>query len=113
MSFEQRWTMKEFGHWGKGFTDGWDTMLQAHVIDGRAGIASIKFQAFLHLGQEDYDHHLHRFLSSKKPGCNELNQIKEIDSESLLKYCGQDALLEWLVAKEQSKILGIRLKGMS
>lgn len=109
MSFEDKWTWKEFGHAAAGFTKGWDTMLQAHTIDGRPGITSIKFQAYLHMGQEDYDSHLNQFLKSRRKGGNSMNQIKEIDRHDLLKYCGADALLEWMVAYEQMNILGVSI----
>jgi len=109
MSFENSWTVKEFGHPAVGFNRGWDTMLMAHVLDSRSGISSIKFQAYVLLGQEDYNGHIDRFLKSKTGTGYELNQIKQIDKNDLLKYCGMDALLEWLVAKKQADILNVKL----
>lgn len=107
MKFEERWTRREFGHGVRNWV--LDTMLAAHVLDNRSGITSIKFQAFALLGQEDWEYGVKAYLKSTKAGGNEPNRIKEIPIRTLLKYGGMDALLEWEVARIQSKKLGLSL----
>lgn len=103
--FEDRWVRRHFGHGVKNWI--WDGMLAAHVLDNRIGVKSLKFQAFALLGQEKYNDHIEPFLQGK--GSNEPNRIKEIGLEQLLLYCGLDSLLEYKVAIEQSKQLGVSI----
>jgi len=108
MKFEDRWTKKKLKirirNWLRPSTGGiGDTMLAAHVLDNRPLISSIKFQAFVKLGQEDYDSHLKPYLKSKDPGGYSENRITEINMSDLLVYNGLDSLLEWKVAKIQYK----------
>jgi uracil-DNA glycosylase family 4 len=107
LKFEERWTRRQLGFRVKNWK--WDTMVQAHTLDSRAGITGLKFQAFVRLGQEDYAYHLSEYLESKDKGGNAPNRIKEIDLKDLLLYNGLDSLLEYKVAMEQSKELGVRL----
>ena len=97
LKFEERWTRKEFGHGVKRWS--WDTMLGAHWLDNRRGITSIKFQAFILLGMEDYNHHIEKYLHAK--GGNKSNKIDEIEMSELLQYCALDSLLEYIVADIQ------------
>jgi uracil-DNA glycosylase family 4 len=101
MKFEDRWTRAVVGvevrNWFL------DTMLAAHVLDNRPNITSIKFQAFVHLGQESYDDHVKPFLKSKDPGGYGENRIDEVDPRDLMTYCALDSLLEWKVALRQHK----------
>lgn len=97
LKFEERWTRRVFGHGVKCWE--WDTMLGAHVFDNRRGITSIKFQAFILLGMEDYDHHIKKYLHVKLG--NKVNKIEEIDPMELLLYNGLDSLLEFIVADLQ------------
>ena len=80
-------------------------MLAAHVLDNRGGISSIKFQAFVLLGQPDYDSSIKEYLKSRDPGGYGLNRVKQAPVKPLLLYCGLDSLLEYLVAKKQKKLL--------
>ena len=96
MKFEDRWTRKEFGHGVRNWH--WDTMLAAHVLDNRSSISSLKFQAFVKLGQENYDHHIRPFLKGGEDGTN---RIEELDLKELLLYNGMDALLEYELAMLQ------------
>lgn len=101
MKFEERWTRCKL----KCRVRNWDvdTMLLSHVLDNRKDITSIKFQAFVKLGQEAYDDHIKPFLQSRKRGGYEENRIKDCDLQDLLLYCAMDSLLEWKVAKQQKK----------
>jgi len=80
---------------------GWylDTMLMAHTLDSRGKITSLKFQAFVRLGVNDYSAHIEPYLETK--GGNEWNKIKQIDLPSLLQYNGYDSLYEYQVAMYQ------------
>lgn len=86
----------------------WDTMLAAHVLDNRAEVSGLKFQAFAHLGQESYDEHIKPYLKGKEGG-NSPNRIRDIPLHDLLLYGGLDALLEWHLAQKQSRQLGVPL----
>jgi uracil-DNA glycosylase len=103
MKFEDRWTRALLKTRVKNW--GWDTMLAAHVIDNREGITSLKFQAFVLLGQEGYDEHIKPFLESREKGGYSANTVRECSMDDLLLYCGMDAVLEWFVAKRQRKLL--------
>jgi DNA polymerase len=101
LKFEERWSRAKLGHGVAGWW--WDTMLTAHQLDNRPGITSVKFQAFIRLGVEDYNSHVEEFLRS--PTANGTNRIKELDDDSLLMYNGLDSLLEFMVAEHQRKEL--------
>lgn len=97
--FEERWTKAILKHGVKNWR--WDTMLAAHVLDNRRTITSIKFQAFVLLGQEKYDNHIAPYLRSTTKSCNSPNRIKEVNLRELLMYNGLDSLLEYKVAMKQ------------
>ena len=101
MKFEDRWTRKHLGHPVAGWY--WDTMLAAHVLDNREEITSVKFQSFVLLGVKAYDEHVEKYLKSFDT--SHLNRIKELDLKDLLLYNGMDALVEFLVARKQIKLL--------
>lgn len=103
IKFEERWTRKAFGHGVRGFKNGWDTMLAAHWLDCRPGICSIKFQAFVMLGQPIWNQHLEQYLKAKGPSSP--NRVREIDPHDLLKYCALDSLVEYKVAIKQMEYL--------
>ena len=101
LKFEDRWTRVKLGH---GVRNWWyDTMIGSHVLNNAPGITSLKFQAFVLLGQEPYDDHIKPLLKSNKE--NKLNQIHKIDIQDLLLYNGLDSLLEYKVAMKQIKQL--------
>lgn len=101
LKMEDRWSRWAFGKPVRNWA--WDTMVVAHLLDNRPNITSIKFQAFVLLGQEPYDSHIKPLLKATKGGLT--NQAAdEIDIHQMLVYCGLDSLLEWEVAKIQSEI---------
>lgn len=102
---EQRYSRANLGVKVRNFV--WDGMLAAHVLDNRSDTKSLKFQAFVLLGQESYDDAIKPYLKSK--GSNDRNRITELDLEAVLRYCGMDAILEWHVAMKQAKKLGVTL----
>jgi DNA polymerase len=102
--FEEVWTIEEFGHGARNWKH--DTMQAAHVQDNRKGVTSIKFQAFVRRGFGVYDHHIKRYLSDdNESGINQIDS--EIDPDDLLLYNGLDSKLEWDVAVEQRRELGL------
>jgi len=110
ISFEHQWTQVRLGVTVKGW--GWDTMLASRILDKRKGTSSIKFQALVRYGIEDYNSDVAPFLkaSSKEKklnGANAKNQIHEVPTERLLIYCGMDSLLEYRVAMDQMRQVGI------
>lgn len=110
MKFEERWTRTHLGCRVRNWT--FDTMVAAHVLDNRPGIAGLKFQAFALLGQESYDDRVKPYLKSAGGG-NAPNRLPEVVREGglngLLLYCGLDSLLEWEIAQIQAKKLGVKL----
>jgi uracil-DNA glycosylase family 4 len=109
MKYEERWSKSVLGFFIRNWI--WDTMLAAHTIDNRGGkdddtsstggggLSSVKFQAFVLLGQPSYDDHIKEYLAGE--GSYGLNKIKDIPKDKLLIYNGMDALLTYKVAKKQ------------
>jgi hypothetical protein len=97
LRFENRWTMTKLGVEVENWRD--DTLLGAHWKDCRRHICSVKFQAFVLLGMEDYDSHLHPYMTGK--GGNGINRLCEVEPKVLMKYCAMDSLLEWLISQVQ------------
>lgn len=98
MKFEDRWTRARLGFPVNNLVH--DTVLAAHVLDRREGITGVKFQAFVLLGQGDYDRAVDGYLHSDGGG-NAKNRIKECDLKTLLLYNGIDARVEWEIAVRQ------------
>jgi len=101
MKFEERWTRAILGC----KTRGWETdgMVLAHVLDHRRHITSAKFQAFVRLGQPLWSQAVEPFL--KAPSANKLNRIYQVDTKDLLLYNGMDALLEYVMVRQQQEEL--------
>jgi len=83
-----------------------DTMIMAHVLDNRPGITSLKFQAYINFGIVDYDSEISPYLEADKTNANSFNKILDLiakpgGKESLLKYCGYDAIYEYRLAQFQ------------
>ncbi len=113
LDMEDRWTRAHLGVEVVGWR--WCTMLAAHALDPRGdsdrksndGITGLKFQAFARRGQPAYNDHIEPFLVPDKRGGYELNRVREVKLPLLLKYCGMDALLEWEVAADQMREMGV------
>ena len=103
--FEHRWTFRKLGINVRGWV--WDTVLAAHSLDSRRGVTGVKFQSFVRLGVPDYAAAVKRFLESDRKGGNEPNRIGEISVEQLWRYCGLDSLLEYEVAQDQMREMGL------
>ena len=108
VKFEDRWTRKILGHKVRNIV--FDTMLAAHYLDNRPGVTSIKFQAFVQLGQPSWDDEIKPYFESAGP--NIPNRIWELYKKSphkVLLYNGLDAILEHEVAQIQAKQIGLSL----
>lgn len=105
MQFEQRWAQRKLGiqvrNWAL------CTMLGSHILDNRKGTASLKFQAFVRLGQPQYDEHMKPYFNGQ--GGNGKNRSREVDLRTLLLYNGLDALLTFELAKIQANLLGLEI----
>ena len=89
----------------------WDSMLAAHIVDNRAGITSLKFQAYVEFGVVGYDKLIGPYLKGTdvKDG-NSKNRIREFidkygEREALI-YCGLDSLFCLRLSLRQMKKLG-------
>lgn len=99
LQFEELWTrVRSFR---KKRVVGWkqDTMLDAHILDNRTGIAGLKFQAYVHFGIAGYDDETDDFIKAPYP--NDTNKILELPPKTILKYCALDSLYGLWLAKYQ------------
>lgn len=103
--FETRWSLKEFGKGVRNWF--WDGMIDGHILDNRPSITSLAFQAYMRLGHHDYKGGMKPYLESDGP--NLPNRIAEVDLGRLLKYNGEDALIEFHVALHQMAEMGVSL----
>ena len=97
IKFEHQWSRRVFDVEVRRWE--WDSMQATHIIDNRKGITGLKFQAYIHFGQQDYSSHLDKFL--KEGGEEGFNDIEKAPKEELLHYCGMDSLLQYRLAKLQ------------
>lgn len=112
IQFEERWTVKflktRVKGWWSGKADSADTMLAAHALENGSKtrrITGIKFQAFAHLGIDEWDSHVKPYLQSGEKSGNAPNRIRECDLQDLLLYCALDSLYELQVHYKQQKLL--------
>jgi len=109
MKFEHAWSLVRLNTEVQNWT--WDTMIASHILDNRPGITGLKFQTYVQFGIVDYASDISPFLESDAGGGNDLNKIQELltkpkGKESLLHYCGLDAIYEYRLAMlQQSEIL--------
>jgi len=96
IKYEDNWCHELLGP-----VDGWmwDTMLASHVLDNRAGITGLKFQAYVNFGILDYSSHIEPFL--RAPGSNDLNCVEEAPRRDLLLYNGVDSMVTYRLAMKQ------------
>lgn len=122
LDMEARWTERVLGARARGWA--WDTMLGAHCFDPRpggkerddgtatgSGTTGLKFQAFVALGQAEYNSHLEDHLrpAGADQSGNAPNRVRELPFKDLALYCGLDALLELYVAEAQAAFAGVEL----
>ena len=105
VKFEDRWCRRVLGVGVRNWA--WDTVVNAHLIDHRKQITSVKFQSFVLLGAGSYDDQLKAHMNSENN--NSPNSLRGVSLDKLLLYCGKDALFESLIAEAQAERLGIPL----
>ena len=106
MKFEDTWSIHMLGTRVNNWV--WDTMLAAHFLDNREKQTSLKYQAYIRYGTPDYDSHIQPYLEGKeKNNANSLNRILELNRQELLVYNGIDSLLEYRLALDQAKEMGM------
>lgn len=102
MKFEQRWTQQKLGVEPVNVV--WDTQLAGHWVDPQEeGVTGLKYQAYAELGFPLYNQEIESYLHSTGDGAMALNRIFEAPVDSILKYCGLDGLLEYVLARKQMK----------
>lgn len=97
LKFEERWTQTKLGHPVANWC--WDTMIASHLLDNRRGITGLKFQAYVNMGIVGYEDDVKQYL--KSDNANGINNIDEVDDETLIKYNIFDSLLEYKLAQQQ------------
>lgn len=105
IKFEHRWTWRVLGCEVKNWV--YDTMLGTHALNPVRGICGLKFQAFVRLGVPFYASHLETLMGDRDLGGNAPNELHKANIRDLLTYCGQDSLLEWILADIQMRELGL------
>lgn len=101
IQYENIWIKHFLGLWVNNWA--WDGMIGAHIHDNRAGITSLKFQAFAYNGVAGYDAEIDKFLQADTKGGNEINNIREADTPRLLRYNGEDAWHTFTLCKKQEQ----------
>ena len=101
VKFEERWTWRALGHGVRNWQ--WDGMVNAHLIDNRTAITSLKFQAFVEFGLGAYDAEVKPYLENK--GSNTPNRIFQAPLAAVLKYCAIDSLMEFKCCRKQMRDL--------
>jgi uracil-DNA glycosylase len=102
--FEDRWTRVKLGHGVNNWLGGWDTVMGAAWSNCRSGTKSLKFQAFVLFGIDDYDSYLDSWKKGDDKGGYSPNKLKLAEPRLLLQYCGLDSLFEIMVAKRQQEL---------
>jgi hypothetical protein len=105
--FEHNWSFEKLGITVRGWK--WDGMVNAHLLDCRDGITSLKFQAFVRLGIEPYEEKIKSYLKSSERAGYLTNRIKEAGLRTVLVYNALDSLFEYKVGRMQMKEMGVEL----
>jgi len=110
LQFEDIWSDVKMGQVVHNWV--WCSMNNAHILDNRRGITSLKFQTYIEFGVADYDSHISPYLKSPpKEGANALNRIYEAikiyGEKDILTYNGLDSIFGYdLTVKQMERIHG-------
>lgn len=110
MKFEQMWSVVRLRqsviNWR------WDSLLAAHILDNRTGVAGLKFQTYVNFGIADYASDVAPYITSTdgKDGANSKNRIESLlrvpgGKQSLLRYNALDSIYEYMLAMRQQEIM--------
>ena len=110
MKHEDTWTILRLGRGVEVKNWAWDTMLGAHLLDNRPGIAGLKFQALVQFGVYDYASSVSPYLKSVDGTANGKNTVEKLitweqGKNDLLLYGGYDAIYEYRLAHLQMKLI--------
>ena len=96
LKFEDKWNRTVLNT----KTQGWDwcTMTTQHILDDRAGITGLKFQAFTRWGIFDYEKNIQKYISTNETTQNNLDKAP---LQELLQYGGLDSLFGFKLWEEQ------------
>jgi len=108
MKFEHTWSLVKLKTEVKNWQ--YDSMLASHLLDNRQSITSLKFQAFVLLGADDYSSEIEPYLKSGSKNGNAFNRIEELietaeGKRRLLTYCALDSIYEFRISQIQQKIM--------
>lgn len=103
--FEWKWSLVHFGVEVEPLS--WDCMIQAHALDNRKDITSLKFLSYSTLGYESYDDEVDAYKRGVLEGGR--NRLHELPLAKLLLYNGLDALFTLELMQAQTKQVGLRL----
>lgn len=77
------------------------TMIDTHILDNRPDVTSLKFQAFIRWGLEDWSKEVDPYLkNTDKDG---FNRVMEIPLQKLLLYNGVDSITNFWLFQEQQE----------
>lgn len=95
----------------------WDSCLAAHMLDNRARVTPLKFQAYVNFGVIDYDSHMKKWKESppaekRMHGANGMNRMLKLmqtpkGRRQVLEYNGLDTVFEMKLALKQMEELGL------
>ncbi len=101
IQFEDSWTKHIIGVEPKRWR--FDTMIAAHILDNRSGVAGLKMQIYLNFGIRPYDRNVNSFLQSNDP--SGFNSVEKFPLMELLEYCAKDSGYGSIISSIQKKEL--------
>ncbi len=92
----------------------WDSMINAHILDNRQGINSLKFQTYVNFGLMGYESEIEPYLKgSDSKNANSINTIlqfiKKYGSKPVRDYCGLDSIYGMMLTRLQMESMGYGL----
>ncbi len=100
IKFENIWASVNLGIEIRGWI--WDSMIASHVIDARAGITGLKFQAYVNYGVAGYNKDVEKAIELiNEKDTFGFNRMEEVPLDLLLEYCGQDVIYNYKLFFDQ------------
>lgn len=90
----------------------YDCCIGGHMLDQRAGVCGVKFQARMRYGVMEYSKAMEKYLvpseeETGRYGANAINTAMSAPTGTLLLYNAMDALLEYWIARDSMPELGL------
>lgn len=101
IKFEDRWSRVVFGVSPSNWV--WDTMVTQHILGSEPGTTSLKFQAHVRWGVNDYESSIEKYMTSADD--SGVNRLSIVDTKDLCKYNAIDALVTHKLYLEQKEEL--------